>query len=102
MKVDWKVGREPDALVTDHLDWDRQNDDPANLVASCNSCNARRAQPGKRSGIASDEPTVLLSTGARTRAVERVCDVCGKTFLAIPSKPGRFCSRACRIERMKK
>ena len=29
-------------LEADHLDWDRSNDDPANLVPSCTSCNTRR------------------------------------------------------------
>lgn len=32
-----------DALVVDHLDADVQNNDPANLVQSCNPCNVRRA-----------------------------------------------------------
>lgn len=33
------------ALVVDHLDWDRLNNDPANLVPACNDCNARRQRP---------------------------------------------------------
>lgn len=31
-----------DSLVTDHVDGDRQNNDPSNLVASCISCNVSR------------------------------------------------------------
>lgn len=30
------------ALVADHLDWDATNNDPSNLVPSCNPCNASR------------------------------------------------------------
>lgn len=35
---------EADALVVDHLDFDRSNNDPANLVPSCGPCNARRSK----------------------------------------------------------
>lgn len=34
---------DPDALVVDHLDYDKLNNDPTNLVPSCLSCNAARA-----------------------------------------------------------
>lgn len=40
--VDWAFGVTTDALVVDHLDDDRANNDPANLVPSCNSCNTSR------------------------------------------------------------
>lgn len=32
------------ALTVDHLDWDRANNDPSNLVASCWPCNANRRE----------------------------------------------------------
>lgn len=35
-------------LHVDHLDFDRQNNDPANLVPSCNWCNAGRQPPRQR------------------------------------------------------
>lgn len=92
--VVWTTGRAPNALVVDHLDWNRRNDDPGNLVPSCNSCNARRATPGKRNGIAPSEPVVMMS-GNPTRAVERVCVGCGIKFLTAPSRPTKYHSREC-------
>ena len=47
-KVRWLIGDGPrgvgvdGALITDHLDFDPSNNEPANLVPSCNSCNAGR------------------------------------------------------------
>lgn len=38
------------ALVTDHLDHDRLNNDPGNLVPSCQSCNVRRRNPSLNRG----------------------------------------------------
>lgn len=35
--VSWKID-----LHTDHLDFDRLNNDPSNLVASCHACNSHR------------------------------------------------------------
>lgn len=92
-RVIWTVGVTPDALITDHLDWDNTNDDPANLVVSCHNCNARRAAPGKQGAIQPDEPVKILSTGHRTRAVEKECGWCGETFLTLPSRPRKFCSK---------
>ena len=43
--VDWGVSF-PGALVVDHLDADRLNNDLANLVASCQPCNSSRAACG--------------------------------------------------------
>lgn len=94
-QVTWKIGRAFDALVVDHLDWNPQNDAAENLVPSCNSCNARRASPGKRSAIRDDEPSLLLPSGYRTRATERICIGCGVRFYAVPSKRGKYHSRDC-------
>jgi hypothetical protein len=33
------------ALVVDHVDHDKQNNEPANLVPSCGECNIKRASP---------------------------------------------------------
>lgn len=37
--VTWGVN-----LEVDHLDWNRANNDPTNLVASCHGCNTRRTR----------------------------------------------------------
>jgi len=41
----WRRGRgQPaDAIVADHLDHDRRNNAPTNLVPACNSCNCKRS-----------------------------------------------------------
>jgi len=39
----WQPGITPTAIISDHLDSDRANNDPANLVPSCNPCNVRRS-----------------------------------------------------------
>lgn len=45
--VDWSIPwTEVEGLVVDHLDGDTQNNDRANLVASCNPCNAGRTATG--------------------------------------------------------
>lgn len=45
MPVSWELSypEHPDALVVDHLDEDRGNNDPANLVVSCAPCNLSRS-----------------------------------------------------------
>lgn len=96
--VDWSYGLAPDALIADHLDWDRNNDDPANLVASCNVCNAHRAQKGNTALLRDGDLTMIWS-GCRTRAVQRECAICEADFLTIPAEvkkgKGLYCSRSC-------
>lgn len=48
--VTWSVGLPPFALVVDHLDGDPANNDPANLVGSCQPCNSRRQRRTRRRG----------------------------------------------------
>lgn len=43
--VDWEVGLSETALIVDHVDWDRANNDPDNLVPSCHRCNTGRRKP---------------------------------------------------------
>lgn len=40
--VDWAHGVDEGALVVDHLDHNRGNNDPSNLVPSCHPCNSVR------------------------------------------------------------
>lgn len=57
--VEWrKDGLAPGALVADHVDGDRQNNEPANLVPSCQPCNSARSNYGN--------PTEWARPGAST------------------------------------
>ena len=43
--VDWDAPRNArNSLLVDHLDQDRENNDPSNLVPSCQMCNSSRRQ----------------------------------------------------------
>jgi hypothetical protein len=91
--INWSLGIASDGLVADHLDWDYKNDVPENIVASCTSCNTRRAAPGRQGAIQPHEPSIRISGGYRTRLVEVICECCGEPFLGIPSKRRKFCSK---------
>lgn len=99
--VTWMPGKgvAPDALIADHLDWDQSNDSPENLVPSCNACNAHRTPRGDRQIIRGDEMFIVASNGARQRAVQRECELCGSSFVVVSAQvrvgKGRFCSRSC-------
>jgi hypothetical protein len=41
--VSWLAPQRVNGLDVDHVDFDPLNNDPGNLVPSCNSCNVRRA-----------------------------------------------------------
>lgn len=40
----WTAESQGDRICVDHLDWNRQNNDPANLVPACLQCNAQRVE----------------------------------------------------------
>jgi hypothetical protein len=88
----------PGSLLADHLDWNRHNDDPANLVAACQPCNGHRTSRRDRPLLEPDDLTRLWG-GKRTRAVRRSCLVCDHPFLTIPAEvkkgKGLYCSRSC-------
>lgn len=99
--ITWQAGGGPATignLLADHLNWDRQDDRPENLVPSCNHCNAHRTARGERAPLTSEDLTVVWS-GIRTRAIARTCETCSEKFLIPPSATkrgrGRFCSRSC-------
>lgn len=87
------AAQEPGSLRTDHLDDDRRNNDPANLVASCNSCNIRR---GRQDRI-TDGELFIVRGGKRLRAEQRTCTLCGAPFLhrIAAHNPGLYCSKSC-------
>ncbi len=100
--VEWMVGRgvrNPRALLVDHLDHDATNDDPANLVPSCNPCNSHRRHNGNSAIIEPDELVFITSDGHATRGVKRSCEQCDTEFVTRPAEvakgKGRFCSRSC-------
>ena len=66
-------------LFTDHLDHDKLNNDPSNLVPSCLSCNSRRR--GER--IRPSKPRDAVRLGAS----ERLWITCGKRIYRNLVKP---------------
>ena len=96
--VNWLPGKSTGsgALVADHLDQNKTNNAPDNLVPSCHGCNAYRDHPNK---ILDHEPFITDKKGYRHRAVVRICQHCHKLFqhLAAEARPNRglFCSQKC-------
>ena len=101
--VTWRAPGEPGTitgqgvLIADHLDDDKRNNDPGNLVPSCNRCNVWRHPP--QPPIVAGELFLTNPNGSRSRAVERICEFCGEAFLArttlVRRGGGRFCSTSC-------
>ena len=84
-----------DALVVDHIDWNPHNNASDNLVPSCLSCNQLRTHVR----VNDEEHFVTRKNGTRTRAEQRICEVCETVFLIPPAAAtrgrGRTCSRSC-------
>lgn len=107
-EVDWMpgAGLARGALIVDHLNHDAADDALPNLVASCNTCNARRNRNGPfRPIIQPGELLVTMPNGNRTRATERTCATCGNSFL-VPTanlrtkkRQGIYCSPQCQYDR---
>lgn len=93
--VDWYIGKNGNGaktLVADHVNDDKLDDRPENVVASCGTCNSSRSRRVR------DDETFLVVNGGRQRALERTCEHCDETYLVVPSqaaKGTRFCSRPC-------
>jgi len=106
--VEWRVGvyTKAGALIAEHLDGDHTNNASENIVPSCQQCNLLKSTRA----IKSTEQFVVTSEGNRARAVEHICERCGKRFLvrgallrcqSPKSGTGRFCSRQCWYDRNK-
>ena len=101
-RISWDApigSRDPRPLVPDHLDGNRLNNTPENLVESCNPCNVMRGRPDR---VRDDEVFVTEGT-VRHRAEKRSCQYCGEEFLAItaqinvaPERNGKYCSISCK------
>lgn len=98
-EVHWAPIADERRLVVDHVDGDKGNNDPANLVPSCQGCNVRR---GGR-GIPEGELFILVGAdqSQRVRAIERACRTCDKPFLSAAyrsANQGFYCSKPCYYE----
>jgi hypothetical protein len=71
----WESGE----LTADHLDWDKLNNDPSNLVPSCLACNARR-----RGTVPAGETHVMAKLTADQVAEIRA--ITGMTHKAIAAR----------------
>ncbi len=91
-----------DGLVVDHLDGNTHNNDPANLVPSCQRCNIRK----RYDRIQDDEPQTTPRKGRRVRGEVRACLTCGNPFVARSAlkgpREGIYCSRPCQYAAMRK
>jgi hypothetical protein len=87
------LARRRGSIRTDHLDGNPRNNDPANLVPSCNGCNVKR---GKADAI-TDGELFIVRSGKRLRAERRTCATCGAEFLHRTNSHnlGRYCSKSC-------
>lgn len=90
-------------LLADHVDGNRDNNDPSNLVPSCHRCNVIRAS---RFFITTVELSVPNGTNSaiRTRAIRGICTECGTEYIRSISNARRpkaqYCSRSCRTRSM--
>jgi len=96
-EVNWSSARTGQgALIADHLDGDKTNNDPSNLAPSCHPCNTRRAYDA-----ALGDCYITLPSGHRKKAVERTCGACQGVFKVIEAKVkhrpdwGKYCSIDC-------
>lgn len=87
-------------LIAEHVDGDHLNNDPENLVPSCQTCNLKRARDHRF-----EDGLFVILRGVRQKAEKRVCWTCEEEFL-VPVKDlkvgakrgqniGRYCSLTC-------
>lgn len=97
-EVRWasQTGAKAGLLQADHVNGDKYDNSPSNLVASCHLCNTRRGNPIL---VGDHELFVIQPGGTRGRAVEVTCLYCQQSFVArlakVKTGSVKFCSRKC-------
>jgi hypothetical protein len=79
--VRWIGGGRGDQLVADHVDGDRWNNDPANLVPSCHRCNSHRGRGFRwltHCPAGHELTPVNTYVWVRKRKTVRACKICSK------------------------
>lgn len=79
--VRWMKGLSADALIADHIDANPRNNDPANLVQSCQGCNAlRNGHPNSRkTHCPQGHPYDVTNTYITPSTGDRLCRECIRT-----------------------
>jgi hypothetical protein len=96
--VDWFV--EP-LLQTDHLNQQRGDNRPENLVPSCGKCNGGRNAETAKAGFRAflNDPIRrapwFAALHARRRRIQRDCEWCRSPFETTPRGRKRFCDHRC-------
>lgn len=97
--LNWIPGTREGALLADHLNEDKRDNRPENLVPACNGCNTIRSRREFRPAIEVGELFVVAKDGTKTRAGRVTCDVCQTEFLASVTRINNgtvtVCSRVC-------
>lgn len=104
VELNWVVGKSgggEGALVVDHLDGQRRNNSPENLVPACQKCNVGRSNPD----LIDDREVFITQTlkGGKVRkhrATKLTCRHCGLEFLCRTARIRfkgeiKFCSQRC-------
>lgn len=101
-----KSGCVKGCIVVDHVDGNKFNNDPSNLVPSCQGCNTWRQRQDEL--IRPDEDFIPHGPNGKwkLRAEKRNCLTCRSEFLFSPSKErkpngGKYCSLKCLHNRHK-
>lgn len=81
----------PGRLESEHLDRNRLNNSPENLVPCCHRCNMQN----RAMNVSDDESYRMHAGGWRIRGNPAVCQYCGKDYVARRDHQGLFCSRGC-------
>lgn len=99
--VNWSPNRTAEGcLIAEHMDGDHTNNDPSNIVPSCQTCNLIRGRDKRF-----ENAHYVVRHGVRQLAEKRSCGSCGNDFDVLlkdlraakgkNANAGRYCSREC-------